>query len=143
MTCIQLHKRAEKIGSLLMEKGRLNTGDHVALLFPPGLELIAAFYGCLYVGMSQICFSLFYERFWIFFIPPDIFTLVCMLHLICPIPSRMKNTFLSLHPLSSLMTCRYVWYKNGVKLKETFSHTMTWARASVCHIDTFQVLLHF
>ena len=56
MTCIQLHKRAERIGTLLMEKGRLNTGDHVALLFPPGLELIAAFYGCLYVGMSQDCF---------------------------------------------------------------------------------------
>lgn len=33
-----------------MEKGKLNIGNHVALLYPPGLELIAAFYGCLYVG---------------------------------------------------------------------------------------------
>lgn len=50
MSCIQLHKRAERIGCLLMEKGKLNTGNHVALLYPPGVELIAAFYGCLYVG---------------------------------------------------------------------------------------------
>ncbi|KAH9498576.1 DIP2 disco-interacting protein 2 C [Bulinus truncatus] len=35
-TCSQLHKRAEKIGCLLMEKGKLNTGDHVALVFHPG-----------------------------------------------------------------------------------------------------------
>ena len=28
-----------------MEKGRLNTGDHVALIYPPGVDLIAAFYG--------------------------------------------------------------------------------------------------
>lgn len=36
MSCSQLHKRAERIGCMLMEKGRLNTGDHVALIYPPG-----------------------------------------------------------------------------------------------------------
>lgn len=36
MTCSQLHKKAERIGCMLMEKGRLNTGDHVTLLYPPG-----------------------------------------------------------------------------------------------------------
>ena len=50
VTCSQLHKKAERIGALLMDKGRLNTGDHVALLYGPSLDLIAAFYGCLFVG---------------------------------------------------------------------------------------------
>ncbi|KAK7915453.1 hypothetical protein WMY93_011214 [Mugilogobius chulae] len=30
-TCIQLHKRAEKIAAALMEKGSINTGENVAL----------------------------------------------------------------------------------------------------------------
>jgi len=50
LTCSQLHKRAERVGTLLVEKGKINTGDHVALIFPPGIDLICAFYGCLYVG---------------------------------------------------------------------------------------------
>ncbi|XP_013409759.1 disco-interacting protein 2 homolog C isoform X2 [Lingula anatina] len=53
-TCMQLHKKAEKIGCLLVERGKLNTGDHVALVFSPGVDLIAAFYGCLYVGMVPV-----------------------------------------------------------------------------------------
>ena len=36
ISCSVLHKKAEKIGCLLLDKGKLNTGDHVALLFPPG-----------------------------------------------------------------------------------------------------------
>jgi acyl-CoA synthetase (AMP-forming)/AMP-acid ligase II len=55
LSCSQLHKRAERIGCMLMEKGKLNSGDHVALVFHPGVDLIAAFYGCLYVGQ---CLSL-------------------------------------------------------------------------------------
>lgn len=35
-TCAQLHKRAEKITATLMERGGLNTGDNVVLLYPPG-----------------------------------------------------------------------------------------------------------
>lgn len=54
LTCADLHKRAERIGNLLLEKGRVNTGDHVALIFPPGLDLISAFYGCLYVGAVPV-----------------------------------------------------------------------------------------
>ena len=74
MTCSQLHKKAERIACALIEKvnwcpfsqetqnmtmpfffqGRLNTGDHVALIYPPGLDLIAAFYGCLYVGVVPV-----------------------------------------------------------------------------------------
>ncbi|KAK2187914.1 hypothetical protein NP493_150g01040 [Ridgeia piscesae] len=54
VTCSQLHKKAERIGALLMDKGRLNTGDHVALIYGPSLDLIAAFYGCLFVGVVPV-----------------------------------------------------------------------------------------
>lgn len=54
LSCSELHKRADRIGNLLNEKGRINTGDHVALIFPPGLDLICAFYGCLYVGAVPV-----------------------------------------------------------------------------------------
>lgn len=54
LTCSQLHKRAERVGAHLLEKGRVNTGDHVALIYPPGLDLICAFYGCLYVGAVPV-----------------------------------------------------------------------------------------
>ncbi|RXM28053.1 Disco-interacting protein 2-like A [Acipenser ruthenus] len=53
-TCLQLHKRAERVALGLMEKGRLNTGDHVALVYPPGVDLIATFYGCLYAGCVPV-----------------------------------------------------------------------------------------
>ncbi|XP_015585817.1 disco-interacting protein 2 isoform X3 [Cephus cinctus] len=54
LTCSQLHKKAERIGNLLLDRGRINTGDHVALIFPPGTDLICAFYGCLYVGAVPV-----------------------------------------------------------------------------------------
>jgi acyl-CoA synthetase (AMP-forming)/AMP-acid ligase II len=54
LSCSQLHKKAERIGNLLIDRARLNTGDHVALLFPPGTDLICAFYGCLYVGAVPV-----------------------------------------------------------------------------------------
>lgn len=50
-----MFKKAERIGALLLDKGRLQSGDHVALIFPPGLELIASFYGCLTVGLIPVC----------------------------------------------------------------------------------------
>uniref|UniRef100_A0AAZ1XEW4 AMP-dependent synthetase/ligase domain-containing protein n=1 Tax=Oreochromis aureus TaxID=47969 RepID=A0AAZ1XEW4_OREAU len=37
-----------------MERGGLQAGDHVALVFPPGIDLSAAFYGCLYAGCVPI-----------------------------------------------------------------------------------------
>ncbi|XP_035379521.1 disco-interacting protein 2 homolog A isoform X3 [Electrophorus electricus] len=53
-SCLQLHKRAERVSVALMEKGRLNPGDHVALVYPPGIDLIATFYGCLYAGCVPV-----------------------------------------------------------------------------------------
>jgi len=55
LTCIQLHKKAERIAAVLTDKAKLNSGQPVALLFPPGLDLIAAFYGCLYAGKLFYC----------------------------------------------------------------------------------------
>ncbi|XP_077592069.1 disco-interacting protein 2 homolog C-like [Stigmatopora nigra] len=54
LTCLQLHKRAERVATLLMERGGLQEGDHVALVYPPGIDLIAAFYGSLYAGCVPI-----------------------------------------------------------------------------------------
>ncbi|XP_039609518.1 disco-interacting protein 2 homolog C isoform X3 [Polypterus senegalus] len=54
LTCLQLHKRAEKIAAMLGERGHLQDGEHVALVYPPGIDLIAAFYGCLYAGCVPI-----------------------------------------------------------------------------------------
>ena len=34
--------------ALLTDKGQLNGGEHVALIFPHRIHLIAAFYACLY-----------------------------------------------------------------------------------------------
>ena len=38
LTCLQLHKRAEKLALLLQEKEKtlVNAGDNVALVLPPG-----------------------------------------------------------------------------------------------------------
>uniref|UniRef100_A0AAZ3QSI1 DMAP1-binding domain-containing protein n=1 Tax=Oncorhynchus tshawytscha TaxID=74940 RepID=A0AAZ3QSI1_ONCTS len=49
-----LHKRAERVAALLLERGGLQEGDHIALVYPPGIDLIAAFYGCLYAGCVPI-----------------------------------------------------------------------------------------
>ena len=54
ITCLGLHKRAERVACLLLEKGKLNTGDHVALIYPPDINLICAFYGCLYIGVVPV-----------------------------------------------------------------------------------------
>lgn len=60
LTCMQLHKRAERIAQLLLAPpnshgmAALSTGDHVALMFPPGIDLVAAFYGCLYAGCVPV-----------------------------------------------------------------------------------------
>ncbi|CAF0872512.1 unnamed protein product [Brachionus calyciflorus] len=54
LTCLQLHKKAEKIACLLLEKAQLSSGDHTALIFSPGVDLICAFYACLYIGVIPV-----------------------------------------------------------------------------------------
>ncbi len=46
MTFRELDRRARTIAAWLMQQGV--AGDRVMMLFPPGLDFMAAFYGCLY-----------------------------------------------------------------------------------------------
>src|SRR5205085_1320947 len=48
VTYEELERRARAIGALL--QSRRATGERVLLLFPPGVDYIAAFFGCLYAG---------------------------------------------------------------------------------------------
>ncbi|XP_062893521.1 disco-interacting protein 2 homolog B-like isoform X2 [Mobula hypostoma] len=54
VSCLQLHRRAERVSGALTERGRCTAGDVVVLLYPPGIDLIAAFYGCLYTGCVPV-----------------------------------------------------------------------------------------
>ncbi|HEY0738300.1 MAG TPA: amino acid adenylation domain-containing protein, partial [Herpetosiphonaceae bacterium] len=47
-----LDRRAQAIGALLQGLGA--TGERVLLLYPPGLDYIAAFFGCLYAGAVAV-----------------------------------------------------------------------------------------
>lgn len=48
----QLHRRATAIGRALLSAAL--RGDRVLLLFPPGLDFVAAFFGCLYSGLVAV-----------------------------------------------------------------------------------------
>lgn len=54
LTCQQLHKRAERMAAHLLDKAQVRPGDHVALIYPPNLDLICAFYACLYAGAIAV-----------------------------------------------------------------------------------------
>lgn len=54
VSCLNLYKRSERVACFLLEKGLLNTGDHVALIYPPGIDLISAFYACLFLGVVPV-----------------------------------------------------------------------------------------
>jgi len=48
----ELDRQARAIAALLCEHG--SAGERVLLLYPPGLDYIAAFFGCLYAGMVAV-----------------------------------------------------------------------------------------
>ncbi len=52
LTYGQLDARARQIASLLQQQG--SVGDRALLLYPPGLDYIAAFFGCLYAGWIAV-----------------------------------------------------------------------------------------
>ncbi|XP_077861630.1 disco-interacting protein 2 homolog C-like, partial [Saccoglossus kowalevskii] len=54
VSCLQLHKKAERVGAVLHDKAKVNSGDHVALIYHPGIDLVIAFYGCLYIGAVPV-----------------------------------------------------------------------------------------
>jgi acyl-CoA synthetase (AMP-forming)/AMP-acid ligase II len=52
MTCRELDLRARRIAVTLLT--HLRPGDRALLLYPPGLDYIAAFFGCLYAGVVAV-----------------------------------------------------------------------------------------
>jgi acyl-CoA synthetase (AMP-forming)/AMP-acid ligase II/acyl carrier protein len=52
LTCAGLDVRARAIASFL--QGRGLAGERALLLFPPGLEFVSAFFGCLYAGVIAV-----------------------------------------------------------------------------------------
>ncbi|MCU0977557.1 MAG: AMP-binding protein [Pirellulaceae bacterium] len=52
LTIGQLDQRARAIAAWL--QGRCSSGDRVLLVYPPGLEFVTAFFGCLYAGVLPV-----------------------------------------------------------------------------------------
>ena len=53
MSYADLDRRARAIAAALQDAG-LQRGDRAVLLYPPGLEYIAGFFGCLYAGVIAV-----------------------------------------------------------------------------------------
>ncbi|NOK23548.1 AMP-binding protein, partial [Corallococcus carmarthensis] len=51
-SAFDLDVRARRIASALRERGA--QGERVLLLYPPGLDYIAGFFGCLYAGAVAV-----------------------------------------------------------------------------------------
>ena len=47
-----LDRQAQRLGAWL--QSRTQFGDRVLLMFPPGLQFVAAFFGCLYAGLTAV-----------------------------------------------------------------------------------------
>lgn len=47
-SCLQLHKRAERIAAVLGDKGHLNAGENVVLLYPPGERWLGRLHNLCY-----------------------------------------------------------------------------------------------
>jgi acyl-CoA synthetase (AMP-forming)/AMP-acid ligase II len=52
-TFAELDARARAVASVLRERG-VRSGDRALLLYPPGLDFIPAFFGCLYAGVVAV-----------------------------------------------------------------------------------------
>src|SRR5271170_2799483 len=46
--------RVEAIAGQLWKEGRFAAGDRLLLAYPPGLEMICAFFGCVRVGLIPV-----------------------------------------------------------------------------------------
>jgi amino acid adenylation domain-containing protein len=53
MTCGELDRRARRI-AVALERAGVARGERALLLYPPGLDYIAAFFGCLYAGVIAV-----------------------------------------------------------------------------------------
>src|SRR2546423_12835263 len=52
LTYAELDRQARAIGALLQSAGA--AGARALLLYPPGLDYVAAFFGCLYAGFVAV-----------------------------------------------------------------------------------------
>src|SRR5215472_12477770 len=52
LTYAELDRQARAIGATLQRRGAM--GERVLLLYPAGLEYLAAFFGCLYAGALAV-----------------------------------------------------------------------------------------
>ncbi|KAF6775605.1 hypothetical protein AHF37_04811 [Paragonimus kellicotti] len=57
LTCAQLLRRSERLGCMLLEKAKANVGTVIALVYPPGTEMICAFYACYSLEQSPYLFD--------------------------------------------------------------------------------------
>src|ERR1700684_845140 len=53
-TYASLLRRAQAIAGHLRKEGRFASGDRVLLAYPPGLEMICAFFGCVRAGLIPV-----------------------------------------------------------------------------------------
>eukprot|EP01135_Chromosphaera_perkinsii_P001812 Nk52_evm81s210 gene=Nk52_evmTU81s210 len=54
LTCEKLHVKVERMAAYLLEKTHLLPGDHVALIYPAGMELPIVLYACFYLGYIPV-----------------------------------------------------------------------------------------
>jgi hypothetical protein len=48
-----MHKRSERIALTVLDRIEMKSSDHIALLYPPCVDLVSAFYACLYIGKKK------------------------------------------------------------------------------------------
>lgn len=53
LTFKQIYERSQSIAAILIDKG-VKKGDRVLLLYPPSVEYLCAFFGCLYAGAITV-----------------------------------------------------------------------------------------
>ncbi|CAF0720628.1 unnamed protein product [Rotaria sp. Silwood1] len=54
VTCSAVHKRCERIALTILERIEMKSSDHIALLYPPCVDLVSAFYACLYIDVVPV-----------------------------------------------------------------------------------------
>ena len=53
-TYLSFVERAQAIGGHLLKDGRFAVGDRLLLAYPPGLEMVCAFFGCVHAGLIPV-----------------------------------------------------------------------------------------
>src|SRR5450755_2800324 len=53
-TYASFHRRVQAIAGHLRKEGRFAAGDRLLLAYPPGLEMICAFFGCVRAGLIPV-----------------------------------------------------------------------------------------